>query len=104
MIILDRMLLGGIRFVLNRIADAVDAELSSEDAVREELLAAQMQLELGEIDEASFAALEKALLARMRELRKQRGAMEAQPGELKVTGVEASVLQGHSIDQHDRGE
>ena len=44
MIILDTLLLGGIKFVLGKIAAAVDAELSDDTALKEELLEAQMQI------------------------------------------------------------
>jgi hypothetical protein len=87
MIILDSLLIGGLRFVLGKIAQAVDAELNDEDRLREELLAAQMRLELGELPPEEFAALERELLARLRELR---GPEEGRAG-LKVTGVEASA-------------
>src|SRR2546429_3767610 len=58
MIILDRMLVGGIKFVLGKVAAAVDAELNDDSHLREELLAAQMRLELGEIGDEEFRALE----------------------------------------------
>jgi len=90
LLIVDRMLLGGIRFVLDKIAAAVDAELNDDSRLREELLAAQMRLELGEITPEAFARLEADLLARLREVRdRQRG--EAAPGEYTVTGVEATA-------------
>ena len=91
MIILDTLLVGGIKFVLGKIAAAVDSELNDDSRLREELLAAQMRLELGEIDEKEFRALEADLLARLREIReRQRGEAPA-PGEMKVTGVEATI-------------
>lgn len=90
MIILDRLLAGGIKFVLGKIAAAADAELNDDSRLREELLAAQMRLELGEIGEAEFRALEADLLARIREIR-ERQHDEAEAGEMKVTGVEATV-------------
>ena len=90
MIILDRMLVGGIKFVLGRVAAAVDSELNDDSRLREELLAAQMRLELGEIGAEEFRALEADLLARLRQIReRQRG--DAPPGEMKVTGVEAII-------------
>ncbi len=49
MIILDTLLVGGIKFVLGKIAAAVEAEMADDTVWREELLAAQMRLELGEI-------------------------------------------------------
>ena len=90
MIILDRLLAGGIKFVLGKIAAAADAELNDDSRLREELLAAQMRLELGEIGEAEYRALESDLLARIREIR-ERQREEAGAGEMKVTGVEARV-------------
>ena len=87
MIILDSLFVGGLKFVLSKIAQAVDAELDDEQRLREELLAAQMQLELGELSAEEFTALERTLLARLRELRAQSGPPA--PGDMKVTGVEA---------------
>ncbi|HXG04232.1 MAG TPA: gas vesicle protein GvpG [Candidatus Binatia bacterium] len=87
MILLDTLLWGGLRFVLRRIAEAVDAELDDEDRLREALLAARMRLELGEITEADFSALERELLARLR-ARRAAGAAPGGPG-VRVTGVEA---------------
>lgn len=89
MLIIDKLLTGGIKFVLGKIAAAVDAELNDDGRVREELLAAQMRLEVGEISPAEFAELEAALLRRLREIRDQQRGPE-EPGEMKVTGVEAT--------------
>jgi outer membrane PBP1 activator LpoA protein len=95
MIILDTLLWGGLRFVLNRITEAVEAELNDEERLREELLAAQMRVELGEMTEAQFADLERVVLQRLREIREERKrqaeADAEEAGELKVTGVDASV-------------
>ncbi len=84
MIILDSLLLGGLRFVLGKIAQAVDAELNDAERLREELLAAQMRVELGEMTAKDFAVLERQILACLRELR---GAGSS--GGTRVTGVEA---------------
>ena len=91
MIVLDRMLVGGIKFVLGKIAAAVDAEMNGDSRLREELLAAQMRLELGEIGEEEFRALEADLLARLREIRERQMGEAPRPGEMKVTGVEATI-------------
>ncbi len=89
MIILDTLVIGGIRFVLRRIAEAVDAQMNDVDAVREELLAAQMRLELGEMSPAQFAALERDLLARLREIRER--ASGEDPGPVRIIGIDVSV-------------
>lgn len=91
MIILDTLLVGGIKFVLSKIVDAVDAELNDDTHLREELLAAQMRLELGEIGDDEFRALEADLLARLREIRERERGAAPKPGEMKVTGVEATI-------------
>jgi len=95
MLIIDKMLASGIKFVLGKVAAAVDAELNDDSRLREELLAAQMRLELGEITQEEFAGFEKDVLARMREIReRQRSGDEhgaEKPGELKVVGVEVTA-------------
>jgi hypothetical protein len=91
-IILDTLLIGGLKFVFTKLAEAVDAELNDESVVREELLAAQMRLELGELDEAEFAERERALLQRLREIRERARGEAAAPGDFKVTGIEATYL------------
>lgn len=72
MIILDSLLVGGIRFVLDKVASAVEAEMNDEQSLKEELLAASMRVELGEMDEEEFAVLERDILARLREIREER--------------------------------
>jgi hypothetical protein len=91
--ILDSLLIGGLRFVLDKVATVVDAELNDETALREQLMAAQMRVELGEMSQADFESLESEILLRLREIRgRQPGAAQATPaaGDFKVTGVEAT--------------
>src|SRR5688572_16081076 len=103
MIILDRLLIGGIKFVLNKIARAVDDEMNDETVLREELLAAQMRVELGEMSDADFQELEAAILGRMREIRANRGdegvGFGSLGGEVKVTGVEATFGGDNEEDE-----
>jgi hypothetical protein len=92
-IVLDRLLMGGIGFVLDKIAAAVDAEMNDAERLRQELLAAQMQNELGELSDEEFAALEGELLARLREIRAaERG--ESEGAVSGVSGVEVSFEVG----------
>ena len=51
MLIIDSLLVCGIRFVLDKVAAAVETEMNDDTALRERLLAAQMQLELGEMSQ-----------------------------------------------------
>ena len=91
MIILDSLIMGGIRFVLDQVATAVDNEMNDEGGLREQLLAAQMQLELGEIDDDDFVAIESEIMARLREIREARegGAMSVS-GDSRVVGVDVT--------------
>ena len=102
MIILDTLLIGGIKFVLGKLVAAVDAELNDDSAYREELLAAQMKLELGEITDEEFADIERQLLDAIRDIRERRTGAQEDPGELKITGIEASVWTEED-DGHDAG-
>ena len=102
MIILDTLLIGGIKFVLGKLVAAVDAELNDDSVYREELLAAQMKLELGEITDEEFVETERVLLDAIREIRERRTGAQEDPGELKITGIEASVWTEED-DGHDAG-
>ena len=87
------MLIGGLRFVLDKLATAVDTELNDDTALREQLLAVQMRLELGEISQSDFDELEASLPARLREIReRQQGGQGAalSPSAYTITGIEAS--------------
>ena len=87
------MLIGGLRFVFDKIAAAVDTELNDETHLDEQLLAAQMRLDLGEMSQAEFDTLEADLLLRLRQIRESRqgaGPAELSPSEYKITGIDAT--------------
>jgi hypothetical protein len=90
MFLLDSLLIGGIRFVLDKVAAAANEELNDDTALREQLLTAQMQVELGEMSEEEFAAFEITILERLREIRERREGGPRETGDFKVTGVEAT--------------
>jgi hypothetical protein len=92
MFILDSLLIGSLRFVLDKVAAAAEAELNDDSALREQLLEAATRHELGEISHKEFADIERDLLARIREIRgSEPGAGFAiSPSEGKIT-VEATV-------------
>lgn len=100
MFILDTLLIGSLRFVLDKLAAAVDTELNDDTALREQLLAAQMRVELGELSPDEFETLEADILARLREIRARRQGTDAatlSPQDYKITGIEAS-FEG---DEHE---
>jgi hypothetical protein len=92
MLIIDSLLISGIRFVLDKVAAAVDTELNDDTVLRERLLDAQMRVELGEMGQEEFDALEADIVARIREIKARRrgGAAAISPKDMKVTGIEAS--------------
>jgi hypothetical protein len=63
MFILDSLLIGSLRFVLDKVVQAAEAEMQDDSALREQLLEAQMRLELGEITDDEFAETERDILA-----------------------------------------
>ena len=74
--------------MLDTVAAAADAQLTDDTALREQLLEAQMRLELGEISEEECRRIERDILARIREIKgRQPGAISMSP-EDKVSGVE----------------
>jgi hypothetical protein len=90
MFILDNLMFGGLRFVLDNIVTAVDAERHDDSALREQLLEAQMRLELGEIDEAQFKAIESDVLARIREIKSQQDPFTMSEND-RIAGVEVET-------------
>src|SRR5687768_8714552 len=72
MLIVDRLIIGGIRFVLDKVASAVEAELNDDAVHRERLLEAQMKLELGEITDEEFAQIEADVLATLRDINERK--------------------------------
>jgi len=93
MFLLDSLLVGSLRFVFDKIAAAVDTELNDDTALREQLLEAQMRVELGEMSQQDFDHLEADILARLREIRDRRqgaGPASLSPKDYKITGIDAT--------------
>jgi|SRR5713101_6906693 len=93
MLIIDSLIISGVRFVLDKVVAAVETEMNDDSVLRERLLAAQMQVELGEMTQAEFDEIEADILVRIREIKaRQRGGESAalSPKAMKVTGIEAS--------------
>lgn len=92
MIVLDRLLIGGIRFVLDKVATAALREMNDADRLRERLLEAQMRAELGEIAPEDLAVIEGEVMARLRELQEEQGGgpVAMDPTTMRVTGIEAT--------------
>jgi gas vesicle protein GvpG len=92
-LIIDNLIIAGVRFVLDKVVAAVDAEMNDETVLRERLLDGQMRVELGELTQQEYDVLEEDILAGIREIKeRQRGGESAviSPKDMKVTGIEAS--------------
>ena len=88
MFILDSLLIGSLRFVLDKVVQAAEAEAQDDSALRDQLLEAQMRLELGEISDEEFADIERDVLAAIREIKRpQQGPISMTPDD-NFTGVE----------------
>jgi len=85
--ILDSLLIGSLRFVLDKIVAAAEAESEDDSSLREQLLEAQIRLELGEIEEEEFVALERDVLARIREIKGRPGAFTMSSND-RISGVD----------------
>jgi hypothetical protein len=99
MFILDSLLIGSLRFVLDKVVQAAEAEAQDDSALREQLLEAQMRLELGEISDDEFAAIERDVLAAIREIKRpSQGALSMSPND-KITGVDIESF--HTDDDRE---
>jgi hypothetical protein len=92
MFLLDSLLIGGIRFVLDKVSTIAEQEINDPERQRERLLEAQLKLENGEIDAAEFAAIEADVFERIREIKARTQAEDTVvDDEHRIAGVEISV-------------
>jgi hypothetical protein len=91
--ILGSLLIGSIRFVLEKVVAAAEAEAQDDSSLREQLLEAQMQLELGELSNAEFAEIERGILERIREIKGQQSALTVASPDVKIGGVDVETYQ-----------
>ena len=97
MFILDSLLIGSLRFVLDKVVAAAETEMQDDSALRERLLEAQMQLELGEISDEEFAVIERDVIDGIRAIKgNQQGAISMSPSD-KISGVD---IESFDSDDH----
>jgi hypothetical protein len=110
MFLLDSLLIDGISWTLKTVVTAAEAEMNDDTALREQLLAAEMQRELGEISDEDFADVERDLLARIRDIKERReggsGPLEFGAGTPIETDEEShfQIEATVSGDFHDAGD
>jgi len=96
-------LVSGLRFVLGKVATAVDAQPDDEEVLRERLLRAQLDLEEGRLGDADFRAVERDVFDRLRAIREERdgdGGEAPEAGPLRVASIEADVGDETSSAEH----
>jgi hypothetical protein len=91
MFLLDSLLVGGLRFVLDKVATIADQELNDPERQRERLLEAQMRLETGEIDQAEFDTIEADVFQQIRQIKARTQSQDLPDEDLQITGVEITV-------------
>jgi|SRR5687768_15320544 len=100
MFLLDSLMISGLKWVMNTVVTAAEAEMNDDTALREQLLDAEMRREMGEISDEEFGEIEADLLTRIREIKHRREggtgplSMGAQPIETTADSrlqIEASV-------------
>jgi len=89
MFILDSLMISGIRWALQTVATAADAEMNDDGALRAQLLESEMRREMGELSDEAFRETEAALLARIREIRERREGGSGPLGFATVTSDDA---------------
>jgi hypothetical protein len=60
---------GATKWSLNQVMKIVEEELTDDTSVKQDFMALQMKLELGEIDDEEYVAQEAAIMNRLREVR-----------------------------------
>jgi Gas vesicle protein G len=91
MFLLDSLLIDGLKFVMGKLLEIAEAELSDDSVLRERLLNAQMRLELGELDVEEFNEIEQDVFARLREIRGGHTGPLSMTSSDSTVSVEASV-------------
>ena len=91
MFLLDSLLVGGLRFVLEKVADVADRELNDPDRWRAMLLESQLAYENGEITSEELAVREQEILARLREMHPEASGVVLTSDDLESVDVVADI-------------
>ena len=91
MFILDSLFVGGLRFVIEKIADVADREMNDPERWRGMLLEAQLAYENGEITAEDMALRERVILARLRELHPESSGTVLSTDDLEGIDVVADI-------------
>ncbi|MDQ6689723.1 MAG: gas vesicle protein GvpG [Gemmatimonadota bacterium] len=78
----------GARWTLDKVDRVVREELTDDTPIKEELMALQLQLEMGEIDDPEYVRREAEIMQRLRQVREWREqfGMSTGGGPVRVAG------------------
>ena len=78
----------GARWSLEKVDRVVREELTDDTPIKEDLMALQLQLEMGEIDDAEYVRREAEIMQRLREVRewREKFGMSTGGGPVRVAG------------------
>ncbi|HLL48613.1 MAG TPA: gas vesicle protein GvpG [Longimicrobiaceae bacterium] len=95
-----------VKFSLGKVEETMRRELTDDQSVKEDLLALQMQLELGEIDDDEYVEREAELMLRLREVRQWREefGMGIAGGPVRVAGTGGAVEVPGDVQETDAEE
>jgi hypothetical protein len=91
MFVLDSLFIGGLRFVLEKVADVADRELQDPEKWRALLLEAQLAYENGEITGEELSVREREILAKLRELHPETSGAVLSSDDLESVDVIADL-------------
>ena len=85
-----------VKFSLEKVEGVVREELTDDQAIKEDLLALQMQLELGDIDDEEYVEREVELMQRLRDVRhwREQFGMGTSGGPVRVARDEEAEAGG----------
>jgi hypothetical protein len=93
------------RFSMEKVQETVRGELTDDQRIKEELLALQMELELGEVTDEEYTAREADLMRQLREVREWREefGMGVAGGPVRVASSKTKGEQGSKTDDKTSG-
>jgi hypothetical protein len=91
MFLLDSLLIGGLKFVLDKVAVAADAAMDDESQLREQLVDAQLKFESGDLTEEEYTEREREILPLLSAARRRRMGDIESTADYKVTGADVDV-------------
>lgn len=88
--------IAGIKWSLGKVQQVVEEELTDDTPIKQDLMNLQMQLELGDIDDAEYLRREAEIMQRLREVRawRERFGKPTSGGPVRVARDEARSGEG----------